>query len=87
MAEQEQAESTEMSIGSIVKTATQAVQQDGQGNLEEAIKLYNTAASQLEKLIESGTGSPSDLEDWKSKVQQYKTRVTYLQQRLQEVKL
>jgi len=87
MAEQEQAGSTEMSIGSIVKTATQAVQQDGQGNLEEAIKLYNTAASQLEKLIESGTGSPSDLEDWKSKVQQYKTRVTYLQQRLQEVKL
>ena len=87
MAEQEQAGSTEMSIGSIVKTATQAVQQDGQGNLEEAIKLYNTAASQLEKLIELGTGSPSDLEDWKSKVQQYKTRVTYLQQRLQEVKL
>lgn len=78
-------------IGSIIKTATEAVREDGQGNIEQAIALYNTAASQLEKLVESseggGAGSASDVEDWKAKVQQYKTRVTFLQQRLQEAKL
>ena len=41
----------------------------------------------MEKLIESGTGSKSDVDDWQGKVQQYKSRVTYLQQRLQQVKL
>ena len=82
------AESEELPvIGTIIKTATAAVQQDSQGNLEGAIKLYNEASSLLEKLIASGTGTGPDLEDWQSKVQQYKSRVTYLQQRLQEVKL
>ena len=36
---------------------------------------------------QDGAGSTSDVEDWKAKVQQYKTRVTFLQQRLQEAKL
>ena len=63
-----------------------------QGNIEQAILHYNSAASQLEKLIEAseggeGNGSASDVEDWKAKVQQYKTRVTFLQQRLREAKL
>lgn len=85
-------EGTLPEIGSIIKTATQAVQEDGQGNIEQAILHYNSAASQLEKLIEAseggeGNGSASDVEDWKAKVQQYKTRVTFLQQRLQEAKL
>lgn len=83
MAESEE----EVTIASVIKTATAAVQQDAEGNIEPAIELYSAASSQLEKLIESGTGSKSDVDDWQAKVQQYKSRVTYLQQRLQQVKL
>lgn len=74
-------------IGQVIKTATSAVQEDSQGNVEQAIQLYNSATSQLEKLIGSGTGNESDLKDWDAKVQQYKARVTYLNQRLSEQKM
>mmetsp|Transcript_10874 Transcript_10874/g.22645 ORF Transcript_10874/g.22645 Transcript_10874/m.22645 type:complete len:273 (+) Transcript_10874:336-1154(+) len=80
-------ETEAVTIAQVIKTATAAVQADGQGNLEDAIALYSQATSQLEKLIAAGGGSESEVEDWQSKVQQYKTRVTYLNQRLQAVKL
>ncbi|QDZ22362.1 MIT domain-containing protein [Chloropicon primus] len=85
MADEEKEETP--TISQVIKTATNAVQQDSQGNLDQAIQLYNSATAQLEKLIALGTGSVADMEDWQSKVQQYKSRVTYLQQRVQEMKM
>ena len=74
-------------IAEVIKLASAAVQADSVGDLERAVSLYQQAADALAAMVASGTGSESDTKEWEGKAAQYKARVTYLQQRVQQEKI